>query len=133
MVLLGGLLLQQSASPSEQAEAADLFRRAAAQGNLEAQYNYGVCLRCGLGLARDDAAAAPLYAAAAARGHISAQLAYGTLKAETAATEAEWLEVESWYRKAADGGHPTAKQALAELIERRSAPAAPQPQLAAVG
>ena len=45
MVILGGLLLQHSSDSSDLVQAVDLFRRAAALGNLDAQYNLGVCLR----------------------------------------------------------------------------------------
>jgi TPR repeat protein len=95
----------------------DLFRRAAAQGNLDAQYNLGVCLRLGLGVPRDDAEAERLYSGAAQRGHRSAQLALGSLKAQSATTEAAWQEVARWYRLAADSGHPAAMASLAQLYE----------------
>jgi TPR repeat protein len=86
MVLLGGMLLQQAPNPldrskaDEQALAAELFRRAAAKGNIDAQYNLGVCLRHGLGVQRDNAKAERLYSAAAQRGHPLAQQALSVLQ-----------------------------------------------------
>jgi TPR repeat protein len=81
MVLLGGLLLRQA---DDLALAAELFRRAAARGNIDAHYNLGECLRLGLGVPRDDAKAERLYAAAAQHGHVLAQQALGVLKARSA-------------------------------------------------
>jgi TPR repeat protein len=116
MVLLGGLLLQAD-DESDHAQAVELFRRAAAQGNLDGQYNLGVCLRRGLGVARDDREAERHYTAAAERGHRSAQLALGALKAQAASTDPEWAEAVRWYRLAADGGHPAAMMGLARFHE----------------
>ena len=90
MVLLGGLLLQQAqqstgqADADDQAHAAELFRRAAVKGSIDAQYNLGVCLRHGLGVRRDDAKAERLYAAAAQHGHLLAQQALRVLQAQYA-------------------------------------------------
>jgi TPR repeat protein len=117
MVLLGGVLLQQSSHATDQPQAADLFRRAAALGDRDAQYNFGVCLRRGLGVARDDLEAEKCYQAAARQGHSSAQLALGSLKAQNARAAADWIEVAAWYRLAAEAGHPTAMMALASLHE----------------
>jgi TPR repeat protein len=123
MVLLGGLLLQfapdatDRAHAEEQARAAELFRRAASKGNIDAQYNLGVCLRRGIGVLRDDAKAELLYTAAAEHGHVSAQLALGTLKAQNATKEADWEDVAYWYRQASDAGHPAAMASLADLYE----------------
>jgi TPR repeat protein len=118
MVVLGGLLLQhESDDPDQAREAVDMFRRAAALGNLDAQYNLGVCLRRGLGVAQDDAEAERLYRAAALQGHRSAQLALGSLIEQHATSEADLTEAARWYRLAADAGHPSAMASLAQLYE----------------
>jgi TPR repeat protein len=97
MVLLGGQLLQHGREATDQADgddqalAADLFRRAAAKGNVDAQYNLGVCLRHGLGVRRDDAKAERLYTAAAQRGHVLAQQALRVLQAQYASEESEMV------------------------------------------
>jgi TPR repeat protein len=95
MVLLGGQLLQQTqhnndrADDDDAAHAAELFRRAAAKGNIDAQYNLGVCLRHGIGLRRDDGRAERLYSAAAQQGHLLAQQALRVLQAQYANEEPE--------------------------------------------
>jgi hypothetical protein len=86
-------------------------------GNVDAEYNLGVCLRRGFGGVRDDRQAEQAYRAAANKGHRSAQLALGSLKAQTAASSQEWSEVVHWYRLAADAGHPVAMVSLARLYE----------------
>jgi len=113
MLLLGHLLLQESA----EARAVELFRQAADLGNSDAQYNLGVCLRRGMGVAPDDQEAERRYTAAAKQGHPSAQLALGSMKAQTATTDQEWAEIANWYRMASEAGHPTAMLSLAQLLE----------------
>jgi hypothetical protein len=118
MVLLGGLILQQGGSDAAGvAPAVDLFRRAAGRGNVDAQYNLGVCLRRGLGIEQNTAEAERAYRAAAEKGHRSAQLALGSLVAQTATREEQWREAAHWYRLAADGGHPAAMLSLGQLHE----------------
>ena len=53
---------------ADKMRAVDLFQRAAAKGNLDAQYNLGVCLRLGLGVEADDVEAEHQYNSAARQG-----------------------------------------------------------------
>ncbi len=115
MVLLGGLILESPDQAARFPRAVELFERAAAKGNTDAEYNLGVCLRRGLGVRQDAKAAERSYRTAAERNHVSAQLALGDLVAERAATEAEWLEATHWYRLAADSGNAAAQTRLAEV------------------
>ena len=69
MVLLGGLILENPEEAARFPQAVELFRRAAAHGNIDAEYNLGVCLRRGLGVAPDAKAAERSYRAAAERNH----------------------------------------------------------------
>jgi hypothetical protein len=123
MVFLGGLILENPDDEARFSQAVELFRRAAEQGNTNAEYNLGVCLRRGMGVGPDAKAAERSYRAAAERNHVSAQLALGDLIAERAATDAEWLEATQWYRLAADSGHAAAKARLAEVEGNRLRPA----------
>jgi hypothetical protein len=45
------------------------------------------------------------------------------LIAESASTDAEWLEATHWYRLAADSGNASAKARLAEIQESQFLPA----------
>jgi TPR repeat protein len=121
MVLLGSLILQKPTPPANYGEAVELFRRAAAQGNVDAEYNLGVCLRRGLGVTADTEAAERCYRIAAQRSHVSAQLALADLIAASAANDAQWLEATRWYRLAADSGNESAKVRLTQLQESRRA------------
>jgi TPR repeat protein len=119
MVMVGGLILQDPQECARFPEAVDLFRRAATQGNADAEYNLGVCLRRGLGVAVDDHAAEHFYRAAAQRNHVSAQLALGDVIAQTANSDVQWLEAARWYRMAADSGNTPAKERLLQMQARR--------------
>jgi TPR repeat protein len=118
MVMLGGLILQDSAASAQYSQAVELFRRAATLGNVDAEYNLGVCLRRGLGVLRDNAAAEKCYRSAAERNHVSAQLALGDLIASSANSDSERLEAARWYRLAADRGNAPARERLQQLQQQ---------------
>ncbi len=120
MVLLGGLILASPENAPRFPQAVALFRRAKGKGNTDAEYNLGVCLRRGLGVIPNNKAAERHYRAAAERNHVSAQLALGDLIAERAATDAEWLEADHWYRLAAASGNNHAQARLTGVEQRRS-------------
>jgi uncharacterized protein len=86
MVLLGGMILEDPAQSARFSRAVELFRQGSALGNADAEYNLGVCLRRGFGIAPDREQAERHYRNAALRGHESAQLALGDLIAQNAAT-----------------------------------------------
>jgi uncharacterized protein len=97
-------------------EAAYWFRKAAEQGHAVAQFNLGVMLQYGQGVAKDDTEAAQWYRQAAEQGHAHAQCALGAMlltgtgfqgvKNPTAAT--------AWFRKAAEQGHVLAQYNLGQ-------------------
>jgi hypothetical protein len=117
MTLLAASILQDSERTARLPEAIELLQRAAALGNADADYNLGVCLRRGLGVPRDVNAADRHYRSAAERKHVSAQLALADSIAESANTDAAWLEAAHWYRLAADGGSGHAKARLLQVQE----------------
>ena len=119
MVMVGGLILQNPQDAASFPEAVDLFRRAATQGNADAEYNLGVCLRRGLGVAVDNNAAEHFYRSAAQRNHVSAQLALGDLIAQSATSDVQWLEAARWYRLAAESGNAPAKERLVQMQARQ--------------
>jgi len=119
MVLLGGLILENPEDKGRAAQAFELFRIAALRGNTDAEYNLGVCLRRGFGVAPNREQAEHHYRSAASRGHESAQLALGDLIAESAVSEAEWRDAYQFYQQAANRGNPAAKSRLAEIEASR--------------
>jgi TPR repeat protein len=70
------------------AAAVELYAKAAAQGNADAQYNLGACYANGSGVAQDFKAAAAWLAKAAASGHPDAPAARDTCLARAAAAAA---------------------------------------------
>jgi TolC family type I secretion outer membrane protein len=118
MVLLAGLILENPDEAEKFPQSVELFKRAAARGNCDAEYNLGVCLRRGLGVKPDSKAAERSYRAAAERNHVSAQLALGDLIADGAACDEEWQEAMHWYRLAAESGSSDARMRLVEVQSR---------------
>jgi uncharacterized protein len=94
----------------------ELFRRAAEQGNVDAEYNLGVCLKRGLGVPADSSAAERSYRSAGERSHASAQLALADLIAARATTDEERLDATRWYRLAADNGNELAKMRVGDPL-----------------
>jgi len=119
MVLLGGRILENLNEPARFPAAVNLFLRAATLGNIDAEYNLGVCLRRGLGVEKDLTAAEEKYRLAAKQNHVSAQLALGDVVFERAVREADWTEAAHWYQLAADGGSTVAKESLMLVEESR--------------
>jgi hypothetical protein len=127
----------------ESSVAVQRYRKAAEQGDAEAQYQLGRLYAYGLGVARDSTEAAKWYRLAADQGHVSAQHWLGHLYAqgqglETAHAEAPepaasepgkriagpralWsdaAEAAKWWRKAADQGDAAAQFDLGWLYAR---------------
>jgi len=88
------------------------YRRAAAAGLAEAQFNLAHCLATGSGTARDDAEALGWMLKAAAQGLSSAQFLAGVMLAEGIGTRADRARARMWLQRAADGGNPDASSVL---------------------
>ncbi len=113
---LAGLLLDGEVTEESAQEAAGLFDQAARMGNIEGEYNLGVCFRRGIGVTADRDMARQLYRSAAEKGHLSAQLALGDLLVEIGGDDAI-QEAAGWYERAASAGVPGAAFGLARLYE----------------
>jgi len=116
MVLLGGLILADTDNDARFPQAVELFRRAAEQGNVDAEYNLGVCLKRGLGVPADSSAAERSYRSAGERNHASAQLALADLIAARATTDEERLDATRWYRLAAENDNELAKMRVGDPL-----------------
>jgi TPR repeat protein len=117
-VQLGGLMLQADADDvgGSPEEAVALFQQAATRGNVDGEYNLGVCYRRGIGVHKDRDRARHLYFGAAIKGNSSAQLALGDLLVEIGTSEA-LKEAIKWYEEASSAGLPGAFHGLANLYE----------------
>ena len=93
-------------------EAAKWFRRAADQGNADAQYYLGQMLRTGQGIPHGYSEAARWYRRAAEQGHVIAQYILGLMYRLGQGVPRDYWEAERWLRKAAEQGHDDAQSNL---------------------
>jgi TPR repeat protein len=107
--------------PPDPARAARWYARAAASGDAEAEYRYGMFEMRGVAGARDRKAGARLVRAAAEQGFARAQLELGRMYAEGedyafgGLASADPAEAARWFRKAAEQGLGGAQIALGDL------------------
>ena len=96
------------------AEAVKWYRKAAEQGNAEAQYMLGDCYRWGTGVTKDYAEAVKWYRKAADQGYASAQYWLGYCYFRGDGVDKDKTEAVKWYRKAAEQGSSYARKWLEE-------------------
>ena len=93
-------------------DAVKWFRKAAEQGDVEAQFGLGVCYSGGDGVAKDTVEAVKWYRKAAEQGFAAAQCKLGLCYAKGDGVEKDQATAVSWYRKAANQGHAEAQNLL---------------------
>jgi TPR repeat protein len=111
-----GLMLLRDNRPESDKRAAELFRRAAEAGDVDAEYALAVLYREGRGMQRNPADAALWMSRAALDRNISAQVEYavmlfngdGVRKDETAAAR--------MFLRAAERGNPIAQNRVARIF-----------------
>jgi hypothetical protein len=99
----------------DDAEAVRLYRLAAAQGHLDAQFRLGIMFEYGLGVAQDKAEAIRWYHLAAEQGHVDAQYCLGDMFDHGRGVAQDKAEAIRWYRLAAEQGHAVAQKRLDAL------------------
>ena len=100
--------------------AAAWFRKAADQGNAEAQEALGMMYESGMGVPQDNAEAASWFRKAAEQEHDGAQFRLGGMYESGKGVPQDPAEAAAWYRKAADQGHVNAQSILGYMYERGS-------------
>ena len=98
-------------------EAARWYRKAAEQGDADAQYNLGFSYNLGLGVSQDYTEAVKWYRKAAEQGHADAQYNLGCCYGLGQGVPQSFSEAVKWFRKAAELGHAGAIELLKKLIE----------------
>ena len=98
--------------PQDYAEAVKWYRKAAEQGNAEAQSNLGMMYYAGQGVPQDHAEAAKWYLKAAEQGIASAQFNLGLMYDKRQGVPQNFAEAVKWYRKAAEQGNAEAQYNL---------------------
>jgi TPR repeat protein len=87
--------------PKDVAKAAAWYRRAAEQGDPQAQYDLSIMLLTGEGVTRDDAEAAQRLRVAAKAGVVPAQYNLGVVLATGRGVGADHAEAHAWFTLAA--------------------------------
>ena len=108
-----GHLKQFTRVRANQDEALQSIRKAAEQGNADAQNDLGVCYETGDGMGRDQAEAAKWYRKAAEQGNAKAQRNLGVCYEYGRGVGEDPKEAVNWYRKAAEQGNADAQKSLA--------------------
>ena len=88
------------------------YRKAADQGDAEAQYDLGLCYELGSGVPKDEVEAVKWYRKAAEQGNADAQYLLGSCYAEGTGVKMDEVEAVKWYRKAAEQGNASAQSDL---------------------
>jgi coenzyme PQQ biosynthesis protein PqqD len=95
--------------------AASLFREAADQGEVVAQFNLGLMYYLDDGVPQDYAEAIKWFRLAANQGHAEAQFKLGIMYEKRQGVSQDDATAVSWYRKAADQGHAGAQFNLGRI------------------
>jgi TPR repeat protein len=111
-IFLGQCYAEGIGVAKNQLEAVKWFRKAAEQGNADAQYNLGCCYYDGKGVEKDSAEAVKWTRKAAEQNDADAQFSLGDSYGSGKGVEKDDIEAAKWYRKAAEQGHTDAQNNL---------------------
>jgi TPR repeat protein len=98
-------------------EAVKWYRMAAEQGNVDAQYDLGVCSQNGNGVAQDLDEAVKWYRMAAEHGDVEAQFILGWRSEYGQGVTKDPVEAVRWYRMAAEQGNTGGQYYLGACFE----------------
>ena len=99
------------------AESVADYRKAAEQGDADAQYNLGLFYANGDGVSKDFAEAVKWWRKSAEQGNVEAQYRLGVCYKNGDGVTKNFAEAAKWCRKAAQQGHQQAKIILNDLGE----------------
>jgi len=105
------------------------YRKAAEQGDADAQNNLGFMYKNGYGVAQEYAQAVAGYRKAAEQGHAGAQINLRVKYDNGQGVAQDYRQAVAWYRKAAEQGHADAQNNLGVMY--RNAQGVPQSQVIA--
>jgi S1-C subfamily serine protease len=89
----------------------------AEKGDVEAQFDLGMCFEHGQGATRNPPEAAKWFRKAAEHGNASAQYELATMYYSGKGVAQDYAEAAKWSRKAAEQGHPTAQLYLGTMYD----------------
>jgi TPR repeat protein len=108
---------ESGSSPHDYVQAASWYRKAAEQGNADAQYDLGDFYLFGHGVPVDYARGMMWLRKAAEQGYPSAQTDLAHFYLTGKFVPQDYAQAVSWYRKAAERGNPDGQAGLAALYE----------------
>ena len=111
-------LIKEKLCSRDFSEALNLYRRAAARGNSNAQYNMAKYYDQRHGITEDFPEAARWYRKAAEQGHVGAEYALGLFYNQGLGVTQNFAEAAKWYRKAAEQGLSEAQYSLGYLYDK---------------
>ena len=111
--------LWEAAAEAKAKEAVKWSRKAAEQGDAEAQFNLGIMYHNGQGVPQDHAEAARWYRKAAEQGDADAQFNLGLMYHNGQGVPQDHAEAARWSRKAAEQGHAGAQFNLGVQVRHR--------------
>ena len=94
------------------------YRKAANQGDAEAQFNLGLTYKEGQEVQQDNKMAAKWYQKAAQQDHITAQFNLGLLYQDGKGIRQNKTNAKEWYGRACDGGLQLGCDSYRELNEQ---------------
>ena len=97
------------------AQAMNLWRPLAAQGNARAQFSLGLSYELGHGVSQDTQEAAKWYRKAAEQGHVEAQFLLGVMYTQGQGVPQDAQAALKWFRKAAKQGDAEAQFRLSAM------------------
>jgi TPR repeat protein len=97
---------------NDYAQAAVWYRKAAEQGNANAEYNLGIYYYQGLGVPQDYAQAVAWFRKAAEQGHSNAEFNLGVCYLDGQGVPQDYAQAVAWFRKAAEQGNAYAENNL---------------------
>ena len=116
-VELGGIYFdEECVNPPDFAEAFAWYKKAAEQGDAEAQNCLGLCFEEGSGIEKNQAEAVKWYRAAADQGYAPAQYNLGVCYSNGDGVPEDDKETVKWYRAAAEQGLPDAQNSLGDSL-----------------
>jgi TPR repeat protein len=105
-------------APKDFRRSAQLLRKAAEQGDADAQFRLGTMYRKGRGVGQDDAEAVKWYLKAAEQGQAKAQHSLAWMYRRGSGVPQDYSEAVTWFRRAAEQGYARAQNSLGRMYQK---------------
>ena len=116
--MLGNMYTKGIGVSTDNSQAMEWYKKAAAQGYAKAEYNLGLIYYDGIGVRKNYTTALDWFTRAAEQDHAAAQYYLGKMYAGSQGTKASYAAALLWYGKAADGGFDQAHGEMVSIAEK---------------